>query len=49
MDVVELLNKLWPIFLGFLGLVGFLVRNDDRIKELEKKVETLFQLFNKGR
>jgi|688.fasta_scaffold1767724_2 hypothetical protein len=49
MEAVELLNKLWPIFLGFLGLVGFLVRNDVRVKDLEAKVETLFELHNRGK
>lgn len=47
---MEVLIELWPIVSGlaaalFIGLV-WLVRTDSRVKVLEAKVKTLFNLWN---
>jgi hypothetical protein len=47
MELMELLSKAWPIFLGFITLVIALAKMDVRIGVLEEKVKSLFELWNK--
>jgi hypothetical protein len=47
MELMEILSKGWPIFLGFITLVIALAKMDVRIGVLEEKVKSLFELWNK--
>jgi hypothetical protein len=47
MDVLEIITKAWPIFVGFVGLVIVLAKLDLRVAVLEEKVKALFELLNK--
>jgi hypothetical protein len=47
MDIVEIINKIWPMFLGFITLVVVLAKMDNRVAVLEEKCRTLFELYNK--
>ena len=46
-NYLQLLDSLWPIFLGFITLVIVLAKMHTSIEVLRDKVQTLFQLFNK--
>ena len=46
-NYLQLLDSLWPIFLGFITLVIVLAKMHSSIEVLRDKVQTLFQLFNK--
>jgi hypothetical protein len=46
-NYLQLLDTLWPIFLGFITLVIVLAKMHTSIEVLRDKVQTLFQLFNK--
>jgi hypothetical protein len=47
MNTLEILEKGWPLFLGFITLVVALAKMDVRIGVLEEKVKSLFELWNK--
>lgn len=47
MDFIEILSRLWPIFLGFITLVIVLAKLDNRVAVLEDKVKTIYDLWNK--
>lgn len=47
MNVIELIGKLWPIFVSFVALVIVLAKMDVRIGVAEEKIKTLFDLHNK--
>ena len=46
-NYLQLLDSLWPIFLGFITLVIVLAKMHTSIEVLRDKVQTLFQLYNK--
>jgi len=46
-EIITILGKLWPIFLGFIILVVTLAQSHYRIKVLEEKIKILFDLHNK--
>jgi len=47
MNTLDVLEKGWPLFLGFVTLVIALAKMDTRIGVLEEKVKALFELWNK--
>ena len=47
--MLELINSLWPIFIGFITLVVVLSQMYMRIQVLEEKVIVLFDLHNKSK
>jgi hypothetical protein len=47
--MLELINSLWPMFIGFITLVVVLSQMYMRIQVLEEKVKTLFDLHNKSK
>ena len=47
--MLELINSLWPMFIGFITLVVVLSQMYMRIQVLEEKVKTLFDLLNKSK
>jgi hypothetical protein len=47
MELLDVISKLWAIFVGFVALVIVLAKMDVRIKVLEEKVHNLFELWNK--
>lgn len=47
MELLEILEKIWPILLGFVSLVIVLAKMDNKVSVLEEKVKTLFELWNK--
>ena len=47
--MLEIINSLWPMFIGFITLVVVLSQMYMRIQVLEEKVKTLFDLHNKSR
>ena len=47
--MLELINSLWPMFIGFITLVVVLSQKYMRIQVLEEKVKTLFDLHNKSK
>jgi hypothetical protein len=47
MDTVDILAKIWPLLLAFVSLVIVLAKMDNKVSVLEKKVKTLFDLWNK--
>jgi len=42
--MLEIINSLWPMFIGFITLVVVLSQMYMRIQVLEEKVKTLFEL-----
>jgi hypothetical protein len=46
-DVIILISKMWPIFLGFITLVIVLAKMHSAITVLEEKVKVAFDLINK--
>jgi hypothetical protein len=48
-EAIDLLVKLWPVLLGFIILIVTLAQSHYRIKVLEEKVKTLFDLVNQWR
>ena len=44
---MELLMKMWPLFVGFITLVIVLAKMHATIQVLEEKVKVAFQLINK--
>jgi hypothetical protein len=47
MGMLEVIGKLWPIFVSFIALVIVLAKMDVRIGVAEEKIKTLFELHNK--
>jgi hypothetical protein len=47
--MLEIINSLWPMFIGFITLVVVLSQMYMRIQVLEEKVKALFDLHNKSR
>lgn len=47
MDILEIISKLWPLFVGFIGLVIVLAKMDNRLAVAEEKIKVLFDLHNK--
>lgn len=46
-NIVEVVNTAWPIFLGFITLVIVLAKMHSEICTLREKVQVLFELVNK--
>jgi hypothetical protein len=49
MEALEIIGKLWPIFVSFIALVIVLAKMDVRLGTVEEKVKVLFELHNKGK
>lgn len=47
MEILEIIGKLWPIFVSFIALVIVLAKMDVRIGVAEEKIKALFELHNK--
>ena len=47
LEVMTIISKAWPIFLGFILLIVTLAQAHYRIKVLEEKVKVAFDLINK--
>jgi hypothetical protein len=47
MDIMDLISKLWPIFLAGITLVIVLAKMDQRVTMLEEKSKILFDFHNK--
>ena len=47
MNTLDILLKLSPVFIAFIGLVIVLAKMDVRIQVLEEKVKAAFELLNK--
>ena len=45
-EVITVLSKAWPIFVGFILLIVTLAQAHYRIKVLEEKVKVAFELIN---
>ena len=48
MDLVGLVNAVWPILLGFITLVIVLAKMHTAIEVLQEKVKVLFELHNQS-
>jgi len=46
--LVDVVGKLWPIFIGLVTLIFVLSRLWTDVETLKEKVKTLFNLFNKN-
>tara|TARA_B100001057_G_scaffold499024_1_gene608061 strand:+ start:145 stop:324 length:180 start_codon:yes stop_codon:yes gene_type:complete len=46
MDLISLVNAVWPILLGFITLVIVLAKMHTAIEVLQEKVKVLFELHN---
>jgi len=49
MDLIGLVNAVWPILLGFITLVIVLAKMHTAIEVLQEKVKVLFELHNQAR
>ena len=49
METLDLLSKLYPILIGFVGLIFWLAKSYADIENLKQKVKTLFELHNKDK
>jgi hypothetical protein len=47
MEIIELMLKAWPVFVGFIMIVVLFAKADMRLGVLEDKVKSLFDLYNK--
>jgi len=45
--MIELINDIWPLLMGFVTLVIVLAKMSNNIDILKEKVKTLFELYNK--
>jgi len=45
--MIELVNDIWPLLMGFVTLVIVLAKMSNNIDILKEKVKTLFELYNK--
>jgi hypothetical protein len=48
-EAIDLFVKLWPVLVGLIVLIVTLAQSHYRIKVLEEKVKTLFELVNQWR
>lgn len=46
LEAIQALGAIWPIALGFVGLVVVLARMHSDIETLKEKVKVLFELWN---
>jgi len=46
-EVLAIISSLWPIFVGFVGLVIVLAKMHYNIETLTEKVKVLFDFHNK--
>ena len=46
-EVLNIISALWPIFVGFIGLVIVLAKMHYNIETLTEKVRVLFDFHNK--
>ena len=46
-DTIMLFTRLWPMFVAFILLIVTLAQSHYRIKVLEEKVKSAFDLINK--
>jgi len=46
MDVLDAISAIWPIFIGFIGLVIVLAKQHADVETLKEKVRVLFDLWN---
>jgi len=46
-EIITILNKLWPMLVAFVLLIVTLAQSHYRIKVLEEKVKVAFELINK--
>ncbi|SVA89425.1 uncharacterized protein METZ01_LOCUS142279 [marine metagenome] len=44
--ILEILNKMWPMLIGFIMLVIVLAQMHTRIRVLEEKTKVLFSFHN---
>ena len=49
MEALEVIGKLWPLFVSFVALVIVLAKMDVRIGTAEEKIKVLFELHNKDK
>jgi len=49
MEIIELMLKAWPVFVGFIMIVVLFAKADMRLGVLEDKVKTLFDILNRER
>jgi len=47
MELIEVLEKIYPLVIGFITLVIVLAKMHVRIGVLEDKIKSLFELWNK--
>jgi hypothetical protein len=47
MDVLDTVSKLWPIGVAVVMVIVLFAKMDVRLKMMEEKVKTLFELYNK--
>lgn len=46
-EILQIISALWPIFVGFIGLVIILAKMHYNIETLTEKVKVLFDFHNK--
>jgi hypothetical protein len=46
-EVLKIISALWPVFVGFIGLVIVLAKMHYNIETLTEKVKVLFDFHNK--
>ena len=46
-EILQVISALWPIFVGFIGLVIVLAKMHYNIETLTEKVRVLFDFHNK--
>ena len=46
-DMLTILSQLWPMLVAFLALIVTLAQSHYRIKVLEEKMKSAFELINK--
>ena len=48
-EVLQIISALWPVFVGFIGLVIILANMHYNIETLTEKVKVLFDFHNKNK
>ena len=48
-EVLSIISALWPVFVGFIGLVIILAKMHYNIETLTEKVRVLFDFHNKNK
>jgi len=46
-EILQIISALWPVFVGFIGLVIVLAKMHYNIETLTEKVKVLFDFHNK--